>query len=121
MGTSVVKTTGNDTPTKLVYILYLLGPILVFTTSIVGVIIAYLYVGEAKNGYLESHYRFQIRTFWYSIILCVIGTVLKYVLIGFPILLFTLIWYIVRNVRGLRDLHAGRPIPDPLSFLGFGG
>lgn len=121
MSTSIVKSYTNDTPTKLVYILYLLGLIFGFVPSIIGVVIAYLYIDDAKGSYLESHYQFQIRTFWYALVLCLSGIVLSLVLIGWLVLFLTLVWYIIRNIRGLRDLTARRPIPDPVVFLGFGG
>jgi uncharacterized membrane protein len=98
-----------------------LGLIFGFVPSIIGVVIAYLYIDDAKGSYLESHYQFQIRTFWYALVLCLSGIVLSLVLIGWLVLFLTLVWYIIRNIRGLRDLTARRPIPDPVVFLGFGG
>ena len=52
----------NSSTAKLVYILYLVG--LVFgITGIIGVIVAYVNKGDAPE-WMQSHYRFQIRTFW---------------------------------------------------------
>ena len=47
---------------KLVYILYLVS-LLIGITAIVGLIIAYVNRDDAP-GWLQTHYRFQIRTFW---------------------------------------------------------
>src|SRR5262245_41319446 len=39
--------------------------------SIVAVIISYLKRGEARGTWLESHFRWQIRTFWFALLWCV--------------------------------------------------
>jgi prolipoprotein diacylglyceryltransferase len=45
-----------------------------------------------------------------------LGFVLAFVLIGFAILLATLIWYIVRTVKGMQALSKGAPYPNPDSW-----
>src|SRR5258708_39589824 len=47
---------------NIVYILYLVG-LIVPMTPIVGLIMAYVNYGDAPE-WVQSHYRFQIRTFW---------------------------------------------------------
>lgn len=85
--------------------------------SILAVVLNYVKRGEARGTWLESHFTWQIRTFWFAALWALaIGTtsaVLAIVLIGFviwPIGMFGLgIWAIYRIVRGwtaLRDGHA---------------
>jgi len=100
---------------NLVYILYLVA-IVVGITSLVGVIIAYTSKGKG-DSVLDSHYNNQINIFWKGLLYSVVGVVLMAVLIGFLILLATLVWYIVRCVKGMQALSAGQPIENPGSWI----
>jgi uncharacterized membrane protein len=106
----------SDTSVSLVvYVLYFVG---YFTgiTWIIGVIIAHIQVGSA-DPLLQSHYRFQIRTFWIGLLYSVIGYLLIFVLIGFAVLLWAFIWSLVRNIKGVLALNERRPIGDPASWM----
>ena len=89
--------------------------------SIVAVIINYVKRDEARGTWLESHLRWQIRTFWFALLwaslVVVVGLALTLVLIGFAILwvgLFALgIWATYRIVRGWLALNEGRALPMP--------
>ena len=100
---------------KLVYALYLVG-LIIPLTSIVGVIIAYIYRGEAPD-WVKSHHQLQIRTFWIGLLLGVLGVVASLVLIGYLILLFLVIWMIIRCVIGLKTVAANQPYPKPETWL----
>lgn len=104
----------NSTP-KVIYILYLVG-ILLPVMTIVGVVVAYVFRGEASNT-MQSHYTFQIRTFWISLLLQIIGWLTLVVGIGWLILLIWLIWLIVRCVKGLRIVSKNLPYPNPKTWL----
>ena len=108
----------NPTLAFAVYVLYIIG---YFTgiTALIGVIIAHVQSG-AEAGYLRTHYQFQIRTFWIGLLYLVIGSLLAFVIIGWFILLWWLIWSLIRIVKGLLLLNKGAPIPMPESW-GFGG
>jgi uncharacterized membrane protein len=87
---------------KLVYILYLVG--LVFgITGLIGVIMAYINKSDAPE-WLQRHYQFQIRTFWIGFLYLVIGGILSMVIIGWFIILFWVVWLIIRCVKGLKAL-----------------
>lgn len=101
---------------KLVYVLYLVGLVLGGITSLVGVIIAYIYRGEAPD-WVKSHFTMQIRTFWIGLLLGVIGFVTAFIIIGWFILLFALVWMIVRCVIGLKTIGSNQPYPNPESWL----
>jgi uncharacterized membrane protein len=112
---------------NLVYILYLVG-IVVGIAILVGVIMAYISKGKG-DAILDSHYNNQINIFWKAILYPVIGIVLMntlnlligigigIVLLGVFILPATLIWYIVRCVKGMQALSAGQPIENPGRWL----
>lgn len=87
---------------KLVYILYLAG--LVFgITGIIGVIMAYINKSDAPE-WLQRHYQFQIRTFWIGFLYLVIGSILSLVIIGWFVILFWVVWLIIRCVKGMKAL-----------------
>jgi uncharacterized membrane protein len=99
----------------LIYVLYLAG-LLVGITAVVGVVMAYI-ARDRAEGWVVSHYEFQIRTFWLTLLYTAIGVVLSFVLIGIPVLMATLVWFIIRNVKGLIRASQDEPIPDPKSWL----
>ena len=82
--------------------------------SIVAVIINYVKRGDAVGTYIESHFRWQIRTFWYALLWGMVGLVVLLTLIGIPVALAiwfgTGIWAIYRIVKGWLALKDGRPM-----------
>jgi uncharacterized membrane protein len=89
--------------------------------SIIAVIINYVKKGDARGTWLESHFRWQIRTFWFALAWVVLiglaGAALAVVLIGFAIWgvgLFVLgLWAIYRIARGWLRLNDRQPMPLP--------
>ena len=87
--------------------------------GIVGVIIAYVKRGEAAGTWLASHYRWLIRTFWFSVLWGVIGAILFVVfliilvgiVIGYVIWVATTIWVIYRLIRGYLLFKDSKPVP----------
>jgi len=94
-----------------------LGSFIFGWPSIIAVIINYVKRGDARGTWLESHFEWQIKTFWYavaaSILIAISGLLLAIVLIGFAIWavgFFALgVWAIYRIAKGwmrLRDRRA---------------
>jgi uncharacterized membrane protein len=89
--------------------------------SIIAVIVNYVKKGEARGTWLESHFRWQIRTFWFAlawvVLIGLVGGALTILLVGFAILwvgLFALgIWAVYRIARGWLALKDRRPMPLP--------
>ncbi|HQZ38245.1 MAG TPA: hypothetical protein PLH72_04320 [Vicinamibacterales bacterium] len=87
--------------------------------SIIAVIINYVKRGDARGTWLESHFTWQIRTFWFALlwaaIVLAIGAVLAIVLVGFAIWvvgLFVLgVWAIYRIARGWLRLVDRKAMP----------
>jgi uncharacterized membrane protein len=96
-----------------------LGSFLFGWPSIVAVIINYVKRGDARGTWLESHFTWQIRTFWFALvwacIVGIVGLVLAIVVVGIAIWvvgLFVLgIWAIYRIARGWLALRDRRPVP----------
>ena len=85
-------------------------------TTLVGVIMAYVYRGSAP-AWVQTHYQFQIRTFWIVLLGCVIGGGLSLIIIGIPILIAVVIWYIVRCVKGMQYVGRREAYPNPETWL----
>jgi uncharacterized membrane protein len=96
---------------RIIYILYLVG-LVVGITAIVGVIMAYMNKDEAPD-WLKTHYQFQIRTFWISLVYGVISTILCAVLIGFALFIVLAVWLIVRCIKGMKALEQRQPVENP--------
>jgi uncharacterized membrane protein len=80
-------------------------------TWIVAVILDYVKKDDAAGTWLESHYRWQIRTFWWGLLWGVIGSILLLILVGWFVLAAAGIWIIYRVVKGLVYLSEGRALP----------
>lgn len=101
---------------KVIYILYLVG-IVVGLTTLIGVIMAYVKKGDAPP-WLASHYRFQIRTFWIGVLYSIIGMVtLPLFFLGGLIMLFVLVWLIMRCVKGMSLIDRNQPMENVETWL----
>ena len=82
--------------------------------SILAVILNYARRAEVRGTYLESHFSWQIRTFWYAVLWVVIATVLFVTIIGIPlawvIVVVTGVWVLYRIGRGWLALNDAREI-----------
>jgi uncharacterized membrane protein len=77
----------------------------------VGVILNYVKRPEARGTWLESHFNWQIRTFWWSLLWFAVGLALAVVLIGFFIMLAAAVWVMYRAIRGWVELTDNQPMP----------
>ena len=100
---------------KTVYILYLVG-LLVGITSIIGVIMAYVNRADAPE-WVQTHYQMQIRTFWIGLLYFAVGFMTTFIVIGFFICLFALIWWIARCAKGLKTASVGAPYENATTWL----
>jgi uncharacterized membrane protein len=97
------------TVATMVYALQAFG-FFVGITWIVAVIIDYVKKDDAAGTWLASHYRWQIRTFWWGLLWGVIGGILAFVLVGFLVLAADAIWIIYRIVKGWLRLSENREV-----------
>ncbi|MCY3980479.1 MAG: hypothetical protein OXF51_01640 [Alphaproteobacteria bacterium] len=101
--------------TKIVYILYL-GAIVFGLLALIGVIFAYV-SRSGGAGWVNDHYRFQIRTFWIGLLYSAVGVVSTVFLVGWLMLLATLVWWIVRCAKGLQCASRSEPYPNIETWL----
>lgn len=97
-----------------VYILYLVG-FVIGISAIIGVVIAHINRGKA-GGFVETHYTWQVRTFWIGILYSIVAIILAFVGVGFLLMIAIAVWVVVRVVKGMMALNRNEPIPDPASW-----
>ena len=82
--------------------------------SIVAVIMNYARRSATRGTYLESHFRWQILTFWYALLWAVVCGLVMVTNIGIPLAMIGLaalgIWIAYRVIRGWLSLKDGRPM-----------
>ena len=105
----------NTSTALIVYVLYFVA-YFVGITAIVGVVIAHVQKGSG-GAVLDSHYDFQIRTFWIGLLYLIVGFVLMFVLIGFLVWGWWFVWSLIRNIKGILALNENRPIANPKSWM----
>ncbi len=95
--------------TVIIYALYALS-LVAGITCLAAIVMNYVMRDDIKDSILQSHFRWQMRTFWYSLLWGLIGLVLCVIIIGFFILFANLIWYIYRIVKGWSRLNENKPM-----------
>lgn len=100
-----------------IYALYSVGLVSGGIPIVIGVIMAYVKRRDTAGTWLESHYTWQIRTFWITLLVAAVGGLLTLVLIGWLVLAAGVVWAIYRIIKGwLRLAEHGR-IDDPTRWL----
>jgi uncharacterized membrane protein len=115
------------TYTHVIYALHALAVVIGITTfhtivgsfvgglpSIVAVIMNYARRSATRGTYLESHFRWQIRTFWYALLWAVVCGMVMLTIIGIPLAILGLaalgVWIAYRVIRGWLSLRDHRPM-----------
>jgi uncharacterized membrane protein len=115
------------TYTHVIYALHALAVVIGITTfhtivgsfvgglpSIVAVIMNYARRSATRGTYLESHFRWQIRTFWYALLWAVVCGLVMLTIIGIPLAMLGLaalgVWIAYRVIRGWLSLRDHRPM-----------
>lgn len=94
----------------------IIGAFLTGWPSIIAVILNYIKRGDAQGTWIESHFRWQIRTFWFGLLwvtLCVLFVIFTLgigILIAWVPLAIVTIWFIYRVARGWMALKDGVPM-----------
>jgi uncharacterized membrane protein len=128
-GTTVlVPREGLITLTHVIYALHafsaftgLISPALIVTAflsgwpSIIAVILNYAKRADVRGTWLDSHFGWQIRTFWYAFLWLLLGWLAFVTLIGIPVAfaiwILTGLWVLYRIVRGWMALSSRKALP----------
>ncbi|WP_230661400.1 DUF4870 family protein [Psychrobacter sp. I-STPA10] len=116
------------------YLLYLLSFFTAGILWIVPIVMNYLKRREAGHSWLASHFDWQIKTFWYSILMAILGVIILLIglgvlgvsiftesgntaagsvvmtMIGGILLVFSVLWHLYRIIRGWIALSDGRAV-----------
>ena len=83
--------------------------------SIIAVILNYVKRSDVRGTWLDSHFSWQIRTFWFALLWLLIGAVLFTTVVGIPIAfvlwIATGIWVLYRIIRGWLALASEKTLP----------
>ena len=127
----IVPTIPNDNLVLLTHIIYslhalsiimgLIGSAFVITAfltswpSIIAIIINYVKRDAVRYTYLDSHFSWQIRTFWFALLWIIIATILFISIFGIPlswiIIICAGIWVSYRIIRGWIALNDTKSMP----------
>jgi uncharacterized membrane protein len=96
----------------------IVGSFIFGVPSIVAVVMNYLKRGDARGTYLESHFSWQLRTFWFAALWVVLALLLNaplmFILVGFftfALAVFVIgVWIIYRVARGWLRLKDGQAV-----------
>jgi len=82
--------------------------------SILAVILNYAKRADVRDTFLESHFRWQIRTFWFALLWVVLAVLIALTIIGIPLawlaVVVTGVWVLYRIGRGWLALNDGRMV-----------
>ncbi|QEY26305.1 DUF4870 family protein [Neisseria zalophi] len=93
----------------IVYALYA-ASMLAGVTVIAGVIMAYIKRDEMQGTLYYDHMQYLIKTFWWSLIGFIVGSITLFIVVGSIILIISAIWFIYRVVAGFIKLYDNKPV-----------
>jgi uncharacterized membrane protein len=105
----VDKLKSAKTLTTIIYALYAAAYVNGIT-AIVAIIINYVKKEDVAGTFLESHFRWQIRTFWFGLLWGILGGMTFIIVVGWFILIADGIWIIYRIVKGWLRLNDDKPM-----------
>ncbi len=79
-------------------------------TAVLGIIINYVKEDDVKGSWLESHFEWQKKTFWYALLGTILGALTAFLLVGYFVLGFVAVWLIFRIAKGWIYLVDGKEL-----------
>jgi uncharacterized membrane protein len=97
---------------NLAMVVYVLQAVsfLFVVTFVIAVMVNYIKQDDVRGTWLESHFRWQIRTFWFSLPWLLLGVLAYVFIIGWVIIGVVSFWLIYRILKGGLNLYAGKPM-----------
>lgn len=94
----------------IIYGLLVLGMATGGVAAFIGMILAYSQRAAVRSTYLETHYTWQIVTFWWTFFWTTVGFILSFIFIGFIVWGIVFFWFLYRLVKGWSQLGQGKPV-----------
>ncbi len=99
------------TLTHILYALYALGYLTAGVSALAAIIINYIKREDAEGTPYTSHFKWQIRTFWWSLAWMILGLMLALIAVGIIVLWVSAIWTLYRIIKGWLYLYDNKPLP----------
>ena len=93
--------------TMVIYVLQAVSFLFIFT-FVIAVMINYIKQDDVRGTWLASHFRWQIRTFWFSLPWFLLGVLTYVFIIGWIIIGVVSLWVIYRLLKGGLNLYDGK-------------
>lgn len=104
------KLASLKTLATVIYALYALA-LFFGISAVVAIVLNYIKRDDARGTWLESHFSWQIRTFWWSLLWFVVGAITWIILIGWIVWGVACVWFIYRIAKGWLNLNDNKPMP----------
>lgn len=95
--------------TAIIYALYA-ASFLFGISAVAAIMMNYIKKEDVAGTFLESHFRWQMRTFWFGLLWMVIGGITVFILVGWLILCVNTLWIVYRIVKGWLNLNDNKPM-----------
>jgi uncharacterized membrane protein len=104
------KIASLKTLTTVIYALYA-ASLFIGVSAIIAIVLNYIKREDAQGTWLESHFSWQIRTFWWGLLWLVVGAITWVILLGWLVWGVACIWFIYRIAKGWLNLNDNKPMP----------
>jgi len=105
------KNNKNYQITTIIYALQA-ASLLIGVTAIIAIVMNYVKHADVRGTMYDSHFTWQMRTFWFGLFGWVVGFITHFILIGYVIWGITYLWLIYRVVKGWMYLYESRGMYD---------
>ncbi len=95
--------------TAVIYALYA-ASFFIGISCIVAIVLNYIKREDMQGTFLQSHFRWQIRTFWFALLWGILGAITTVILIGWAVLFVNSVWIIYRLAKGWLRLNENKPM-----------
>ena len=97
----------------LAMVIYALYAVSLFfgVTAVIAIVLNYIKREDVQGTWLESHFRWQISTFWWGLLWLIVGAITWIILIGWLVWGVAGIWFIYRIAKGWLNLNDNKPMP----------
>jgi uncharacterized membrane protein len=86
--------------THIIYALMAAGFVTGGLGSLAAIIMNYIKIDDVKGTWLESHFRWQMRTFWWGLLWGFLSALAIFVVIGIFLIFVVAVWIIYRIAKG---------------------
>jgi len=102
----------NQKAKNIALVVYILQALSFFTviTAVIALIINYIKKDDVQNTWVSSHFKWQIRTFWFGLLWTFVGLITSMIGIGYFILIANAVWVIYRIIKGWLNLNDDKPM-----------